>query len=209
MKTVYFTAVLLVLATMTGCGMAKKSSAQDVLSGMESYSARAEVTYISNKGENTCDTVQYAKKDGRYRIDTLAPEEYKGISVIYDGKLVWQTVAGEKYKIKVASNNTERALPLLYSFWENHSRSAEDAAVTPSARPGGRVTVLEADIPGGSRTFAAEKLWFDEEKGVPERLVVFNDEGKEKIVVKFADFKYNENIEDSVFSPIEQSKKEE
>ena len=44
---------------------------------------------------------------------------------------------------------------------------------------------------------------------MPERLVVFNDEGKEKIVVKFADFKYNENIEDSVFSPIEQSKKEE
>ena len=198
MKIKLFTALLAVLV-LTGCG-AKKGNAYDMLKNMDSYTARAEVRYISNKGENVYDTVQTAKKDGRYRIDTLSPEEYKDTSLIYDGKLVWQKAGGKENKIKVTSNSPERALLILYSFLENHEKSMSDATVTTSASPNGNTTVLEADIAGGDKVFASEKLWFDENKGVPTRLAIYNAEGKEKIVVNFSEFKYNESIDNGVFS---------
>lgn len=190
---------LMVLLLLTGCGTAKKANAYDMLKNMESYTARAEVRYISNKGENVYGTVQSAKKDGRYRIDTESPEQYKGTSLIYDGRLVWQTAGGEN-KIKVTSNSPERSLLILYSFLENHERSMNDATVTTSASPNGSTTVLEADIAGEDKFFSSERLWFDEEKGVPTKLVIYNADGKEKIVVNFSEFKYNESIDDGVFS---------
>lgn len=190
---------LIILLTLAGCGKPDKD-ALTRLNEMESYKAGAEVTYISNKGENTFSTIQYAKKDGRYRIETLAPKEYEGTALVYDGKLVWQKTQDGGGRIKVTSNSPERALLLLYSFLDNHERSMENAVVTTSSSPGKNVTVLEADIPGGSSSLAHEKLWIDNESGAPQRLTVYNAEGNEKIVVKFSDFRYNEKIEDSVFS---------
>ncbi|MBQ9518716.1 MAG: hypothetical protein IJR59_02345 [Firmicutes bacterium] len=152
MKTRLMAAVLAVLI-LTGCGAAKRGNAYEMLKNMDSYTARAEVRYISNRGENIYDTVQSAKKDGRYRIDTVSPEEYKDTSLIYDGKLVWQKAGGNENKIKVTSNSPERALLILYSFLENHEKSMNDATVTTSASPDGSVTVLEADIAGEDKIF--------------------------------------------------------
>ncbi|GEM_PF-486034 len=198
LKKVIFMAVLAAVM-LTGCGDGKRGSAYDMLKNTESYSTKAEVRYISNKGENIYDTVQTAKKDGRYRIDTVAPEQYKDTSLIYDGKLVWQK-AGDTDKIKVTSNSPERALLILYSFIENHEKSMEEATVTTSASPNSAFTVLEADIAGNDKIFSKEKLWLDEKNGTPTKLVIYNDEGKEKIVVNFSEFKYNESIDDDIFS---------
>ena len=203
MKTKFIALFIGITALLSGCAQ-KKMSAFETLSAMNSYTAKAEVTYISNKGENVYQTMQYAKKDGRYRIDNLASDGGTDTSIIYDGKLVWQTRPGNDNKIKVTSNTPERSLLLLYSFMENHAHSGESAAFSSSASPAHNLTVLEAVIPGGSKFFAEEKLWFDETKNVPVKLVVYNDEGKEKIVVNFSDFLYNEEIEDTAFSPTAQ-----
>ena len=192
--------MLFIPMLLSGC--AKKSSG-DVytrLSEMNSYIANAEVTYISNKGEDVFETVQYAKKDGRYRIETTSPEKFAGTALVYDGKLVWQETSGNENKIKVTSNSPERSLLILYSFLENHGRSMENAVVTTSAAPNAESTVLEAVIPGDNRFLATEKLWVNTESGAPEKLVVYTSEGNEKIVVKFSGFRYNENIDDSEFS---------
>ena len=189
----------IILLMLSGCG-SKNIDVSARLNEMESYAAKAEVTYISNKGENTFSTEQYAKKDGRYRIETLAPQEYAGTALIYDGKLVWQKTAGEDERIKVMSNSPERALLLLYSFIENHEKSMENATVTTSAAPGKNTIILEADIPGGNKNHAHEKLWLDGESGDPQKLIVYNEDGKEKIVVKYSDFRYNEKIEDNIFN---------
>ncbi len=191
---------LTVPIALSGCAKGGGKDVTERLIGMESYTADAEVTYISNKGEDVFQTVQYAKKDGRYCIDTLAPEEYAGTSLIYDGKLVWQKTSGSDHKIKVTSNSPERALLILYTFTENHERSMENATVTTSASPDGEHTVLEAVIPGDNRFLSTEKLWIDNDSGEPDKLVVYTAEGKEKIVVKFENFRYNENIDDSKFS---------
>ena len=193
--------ITILLAAFTGCGADKKTGAAEVLSGMESYTASAEVTYISNRGQNIYETVQYAKKDGRYRIETLKPEQYAGSALVYDGKMVWQT-DGANDKIKVTSNSPERSLLLLFDFWENHQKSMEDAVVSTASKKGVPYSVLSADIPGENRSFCTEKLWFDEEKGVPVKLVVYNADNAEKIVVNFTDFKYNETIDESVFLPM-------
>lgn len=198
MRKLFF--ILIAAAALAGCGKNESGDAYTRLTEMESYAADAEVTYISNKGEDVFETVQYAKNDGRYCIETSAPEEFAGTSLVYDGKLVWQKTSGSENKIKVTSNSPERALLILYSFFDNHSKSMENAAVSTSASPGSDLTVLEAVIPGDNKFLASEKLWIDNKSGVPEKLVVYSAEGKEKIVVKYSAFRYNESIDDSVFS---------
>lgn len=200
MKKIILTLILLL---MMGCSNGGNSNGGDPLARlmqMESYKATAEVTYISNKGEQVFATEQFALKDGRYRIDTVG--EDGGTSLIYDGKLVWQKSNSDgENKIKVTSNSPERSLLLLYSFLENHSKSMENATVTTSAPLGKEnFTILDAIIPSGNKFLASEKLWINGESGNPEKLIVYTADGKEKIVVKFSNFKYNESIDDSIFS---------
>ncbi len=198
-KPVKLIFALLFISALSGC----KKADTDVLARlaeMESYTAQADVTYISNKSTDTFTMMQYAKKDGRYRMETLAPQQYEGTALVYDGKLVWQKTEGEESRVKVTSNSPERSLLLLYSFLENHEKSMEDATVTTASTPRKNFTVLEADIPGDNKYLAREKLWIDNESGDPQKLVVYTSDGKEKIVVKFSDFRYNEKIEDTKFS---------
>ena len=198
MKKTFF--IIVGAALLSGCTKVENKDVYQRLAEMESYKTEAEVTYISNKGEDVFETVQYAMHDGRYCIETTAPENYAGTSLVYDGKLVWQKTNGIDNKIRVTSNDPERSLLTVYSFLDNHSRSMENAVVTTSASPEGDCTVLSAEIPGGSKFLSEEKLWIDNNSGSPEKLTVYDAQGNEKIVVKFSGFRYNERIDDSKFS---------
>lgn len=196
-------AFILLMIFLCGCAKGNDSYAniQDRLMQMKSYKTDAEITYINNRSKDTFSTVQQVKSDGRYRIETTAPDEFKDNVIVYDGKMIWQfNPKAPDNKVKTASSDkSERTELLLFSFLENMTKTAEAAVKSDDM---GHYTVLEADIESKNGFLAYEKLWIDNSTGLPEKLVIYNSQGDEKIVELFGNFEYNYIIEDeaAVFS---------
>jgi outer membrane lipoprotein-sorting protein len=175
---------------------------QQKLTAMKSYKTNADITYISNKSENKFSTVQRAESGGRYRIDTTAPSEYNGSVIVYDGKMIWQyNPLAKDNKINVsASDKSERVELLLFNFVKNMNTDSDKTASVVKSEDRGKYTVLEADLPGDSQFLSTEKLWVNNDTMLPEKLIIYNIDGDEKIVEIFDDFEYNYSMEDNIFS---------
>jgi outer membrane lipoprotein-sorting protein len=175
---------------------------QEKLTAMKSYKTNAEITYISNKSENTFSMVQRATGEGLYRLDTTAPEEFNGSVILFDGKMLWQyNPVSPENKVKVsASDKSERTELLLFSFIKNFNTATGTTAEVVKTESRGKYTVLEAELPEKSQFLTTERLWINNDTTLPEKLVIYNAEGKEKIVELFSDFEYNYAMEENIFS---------
>lgn len=194
--------LFLFVLMMTGCTKAENSypTIQDKLMAMTSYSADCKLTYISNKGETVYETNMIAAQDGRYRITTKSPEDYKDNVVMYDGNMVWQYNPNLKEN-KISVNPPDKASRreiILFSFLENYVKS-KDVGVESANIDESRCTVLEAKLAGGNDLLSYEKLWVENESGAPLKLVIYDCENKERIVAEFGNFVYNYSLKDDDF----------
>lgn len=191
--------LILLILILTACTSTPQyPTIQEKLSQMTSYQTNAEITYISNKGSTTYNTTISALSDGKYRIDITSPEDYNGNVVLYDGKLVWQYNPHLENN-KICANPPEKASRreiILFSFLENYNTTMETTAVSATAIP---QTILEAPLKSTNPIFAKEKLFIDNEKMLPQKLIIYDSENKERIVVKFSNFEYNKKLDDTIF----------
>lgn len=172
---------------------------QEKLVNMETYSSSGNVTYISNKGQTSYDINQYVKKDGKYILKTNTPEDFAGNIILFDGNILWQYNPKLDSKISVGEKDKmERKEISLFSFLENHTKS-KDIAMETSNIDDSVYTILEAKIPGENKFFDSEKLWINNKTKLPEKLVIYDTEGKERIVLEIKEFEYNPNLEDEMF----------
>ncbi len=196
--------LFLILILLTGCSLQQTEeypTIQDKLSNMESYKTNAHITYISNKGTTEYDTVIYAARDGKYKIEVSSPEDYKGNIIMYDGKLVWQ------YNPHLSENKISANPPyiesrreiILFSFLKNYANSMETTVAAANVEKSD-TTVLEGTLPSTSKLLKSEKLFVDNETMNPLKLVIYDSEGNEKIVASFSNFEYNLKLEDNVFT---------
>ena len=195
--------IMFVLA-LAGCSKASDTNEyatiQDKLVNMESYSCEAEVTFYSNKGENKYIINQQAKNDGRYIIETISPDSVKGNIILFDGNMVWQYNPILDSKISVGDKDKmERKEISLFTFLENHLKS-KDIALETANMDESIYTILEAKIPGSNKYFDSEKLFINNETKLPEKLVIYDTNGKERILVTYNNFVYNPEIQDSKFN---------
>lgn len=195
--------IMFVLA-LAGCSNASDTdeyaNIQDKLVNMESYSCEAEVTFYSNKGENKYTINQQAKNDGRYFLETTSPDSVKGNIILFDGNMLWQYNPNLDSKISVGDKDKmERKEICLFTFLENYLKS-KDVALETANIDESIYTILEAKIPGGNKYFDSEKLFINNETKAPERLVIYDTNGKERILVTYNNFVYNPEIEDSKFN---------
>lgn len=195
--------IMFVLA-LAGCSNASDTdeyaNIQDKLVNMESYSCEAEVTFYSNKGENKYTINQQAKNDGRYFLETTSPDSVKGNIILFDGNMLWQYNPNLDSKISVGDKDKmERKEICLFTFLENYLKS-KDVALETANIDESIYTILEAKIPGGNKYFDSEKLFINNETKAPERLVIYDTEGKERVLVTYNNFVYNPEIEDSKFN---------
>lgn len=171
----------------------------DKLMTMETYGCIADLTYISNKGENTYKTKQYYRTTGEYRVEMIAPEEVKGLVTVYDGEKVMQynpRINGEVIdEIPESKNRNEIFLGV---FLKNYLQS-EEVTLEVFNINDEEYSVLEAVIPEGGKYLATEKLWVSNKTLEPNKLIVYDIEGKERIIVKYEQFKYNIKLEDRIF----------
>lgn len=194
--------LFLCILILTGCTKSQNSypTIQDKLMAMESYSTDCKLTYISNKGETVYETKHKAERDGRYRIETSKPDEYKDNIVMFDGKMVWHynpNLKDNKISINPQDKASRREI-LLFSFIENYVKS-KDVGVETANLDESRCTVLEAKLAGNSKLLSTEKLWVDNESQNPLRLVIYDENNKERIVAEFSNFVYNCNLDEKDF----------
>lgn len=211
---VFFVSIFIVICIIfSACSTKEKSKSpmekiQEKLTTMESYACIADLTYVSNKGKNTYRTKQYYKMSGEYRIEITAPEQVKGLVTVFDGKKVMQynpRILGEAVNEIPESKNTYEIF--LGTFLKNYLQS-EDVTLEVFNNNNEEYTVLEAVIPEGGKYLATEKLWVSNKTLNPTQLVIYDTEGKERIIVKYGDFKYNVNLDDTIFQLKPSEKKE-
>lgn len=167
---------------------------------MESYCTKAHIAYINNKGTDEFDATYYATKDGKYRMEITSPEDYNGNVIMFDGKMVWSYNPSIEQKITVdAPDKPQRHELVLFTFIENYVK-CQNTAVQSANLDDSLCTVLEAEIPGGNDFFTTEKLCINNETQNPQRLVIYDKEKNEKIIVDFTDFQYNYKIENDKFT---------
>ncbi len=173
---------------------------QDKFVNMEAYSSSVDLTFYSNKGENNYTIKQEAKNDGRYYIETTSPDNLKGNVIVYDGNMLWQYNPHLNNKISIDDKDKlARKEICLFSFLENHLKS-KDIALQTSKIDDNIYSVLEAKIPGDNKYFDSEKLWINNKTKSPEKLVIYDKDGNERVVAKYNNFLYNPKIEDSKFN---------
>ncbi len=173
---------------------------QKQLIAMESYRSTAIVEYISNKGSNSYETMQHSKISGEYRVEVTGPQNVAGNITTFDGKTISQFNTRIAGKISIATKeNQDRSEIFVTSFIKNYVRSQE-VSVSVGSFGQGKCTVLEAIIPGNHPYLATEKLWIDNDTLLPVKLVIYDPDGSERIIVTYANFEYNIPLEDSLFT---------
>ncbi|MCL2699341.1 MAG: hypothetical protein FWE68_03425 [Defluviitaleaceae bacterium] len=204
---------VLLTAIFTGCGMLPGrvqdeegiepnvyTQIQKALTEMKSYRSSAAVEYISNKGTNKYEILQASRATGEYRVEVTGPENVAGNITVSDGVTIHQFNPKVAGRVSVGvKENQERSEIFVTSFVHNYLRSQE-VSVTAGSFGESRATVLEAIVPGDHPYLATEKLWVDNETLKPVKLVIYDPEGGERIIVTFNTFEYNVELDDSLFS---------
>lgn len=199
--------IIMACVIFTSCGSKRKiqppkapiEKIQEKLTSMQTYACIADLTYISNKGENTYRTKQYYKMSGEYRIEITAPEKVEGLVTVCDGEKVMQynpRILGEI--VNEVPESKSRNEIFLGVFLKNYLQS-EEVTLEVFNADNEEYTVLEAVIPEGGKYLATEKLWVSNETLNPKKLVIYDTEGKERIIVEYGEFKYNVKLEDEIF----------
>lgn len=189
--------------SLSGCGSAAEGSThekiQKKLTDMKSYECTANVTRISNKGENTYGVKQWYQITGEYRMEMTSPENVVGNYTIYDGKKVCQynPKMNSAVAVEVEANQARNEL-FLGQFVQNYLQS-EDVAIAVDSLEEGKCTVLEAVIPGNYKYTATEKLWIDNETLLPVQFVIYDVDGKERYIINYEEFTYNAEIDPNMF----------
>ncbi|MDR0273097.1 MAG: hypothetical protein LBI27_07255 [Clostridiales bacterium] len=207
-----FMAVLLALVFAVGCagsGLRGPADAEEIsafervqrmLMELESYQTIATVEYRSNKGTNTYETIQYAKISGEYRVEVTAPEHVSGSVTAFDGHQILQFNSRVNGRVTLMTRETpERSEILLTSFIKNYLQS-EEVSVSVSDMDEGVRTVLEANIPGEHPYLSTARLWVDNTTLNPVKLVIFDRDDAERIIVTYHVFERNTTLNDTLFT---------
>ena len=169
----------------------------NMLTNLKSYKSHTTIKYISNK--NTCEykIIQYCKSN-KYKLKITAPENSAGNITLFDGEKICQFNSKLDGRVFITQKDKfERSEIFLTSFIKNYNKSLETSVEVTniSQKP---FTVLEAEIPGDS-FLCSEKLFVDNKTIKPKKLIIYDKEQSERIIVNFDDFDYNFELSDSVF----------
>lgn len=169
------------------------------LAELKTYEADADVKYISNKNSNTYKTKQFAKISGEYRVEVIEPQNAAGSTTVFDGNQISQFNKRLADKINISKTDTlERSEIFLTAFIKNYLTSSE-VAVSVSKIDDSQYTVLEANIPGEHPYLRSEKLWINNDTLEPSKMIIYDNDNTERIVVTFNSFGYNKELADNLF----------
>ena len=170
------------------------------LMAMESFAAQATVTFVSNNNTHVYETIQHARVTGEYRIEVTAPENVAGNTTVFDGTTISQFNPRVDGRISQTSTEAPERLEILLTSFVRNFTTSQGVSIMAASMEEGLTTVLEATVPGEHPYMATQRLWVKNDTQLPVQMIVYDQNGAERIIVIFNSFEYNVNIEDSMFT---------
>ena len=196
-------ALCVVLTAFFGGCTAKDVSPQEkintALKEMTSYEAVAVLTRFGGGGEKEYTVRQCWQNDGKYRLEILSPDKYKGNYTVFNGEEICQYNPSVKDSMIHNVPQSEARNQLFVGEFVKNYFTSENVSCAVANFDESKCTVIEAVIPGGNKYTSSEKLWIDNETIKPVKLVIYDREEQEKYILEFSEFEYNAEFEEGTF----------
>lgn len=205
MRKIIWLSLIILSLSLSGCKLMggnenSQARAEEKLLNMDGYAALVQVSHVGDDKSNTYQAKQIYDMNGNYRFEVVEPEHIAGLTTFFNGEKVIQynPNVDEPKAVELPVNDFRNQI-FLGSFIENYLQS-ENVSIEVQKTKESLVTVLEAIIPGGSIHMSSQKLWIDQETKEPVRMVIYNEDQAETVIVEFNEFTYNPEIKESIFT---------
>lgn len=165
----------------------------DQLKNAKMYTCNVEYNFINSKDSLKEETKQYYRYDKGARIEF--DDYYKRVKV-YNGNEIKVNENNEQYSI---DKNLDQIYPL--AFMENILSYDIEMPIQELDEEWGDDEYLQINIKYNqkNRYLSNAKFYIDKNKKIPVLLKILDDNGKERIVIKYSNFKYEKIINAGLF----------
>jgi outer membrane lipoprotein-sorting protein len=193
--------LLIVLAVITvaagGCVRKEKSDKEVVayFKSIDSYKCQANITITNDRQdiEYECNVFYDGSKGGRIELGKDRVFLYKN-----DKIEVQDNISNRRYSVEESFDN------LFYLTFINEYIKLmyvnEDTKYYIEEANGKRFQLIELTIPDNNRNMAKAVLYVDAKALVPEKILIYDNKGKERIRFTYLNFAANEKLDDKLFS---------
>lgn len=168
---------------------------------MNSYSALCEVTVYGNKENSKYTIKQFYKASGRMRIEVVEPDYLKGKAMVISNSkckiyhpLINQTIIMDIDRID------ERFTGI--GIIQKSLITGEKSKYKEITKNGKEYVQIRCMIPDGNEYRKYAILYLGIREYSPEYLEIYDENNNLRVHVKYTDFHYNCNINDSLFEDI-------
>ena len=165
---------------------------------MESYSADLDMTVFSNKTQNRYFISQKTCDPDKFYTLVTDPDGLFSVTTVTSGPQTLVTTDGSDYSITVPSNEY---LDLLFvnNFLKAYYASETTSLSVDTSFIEGNKTTLSVETNHENSAIKKVSLSFNNETLAPEAISVFGENDTLLSTAKYENFKFNDNIDPSVF----------
>jgi outer membrane lipoprotein-sorting protein len=194
--------LLLILSLIFLCSCEKKDdlyNAHKKLAEMKSYIAIADITVNSNKGTSNYKVKQYFVEPDKLRIETTEPDFLKGKVICFDGAKwkIYHPLIKQSFEADKLKNEDEL---VFLGILKNGILSGEDAKYKYASKDGVDYVQIKTTIPGGNDYRKYTIVYLNRKTYLPEIMEIYDENDQVRVIVKYSEFKYNEEIKSSLFN---------
>lgn len=193
---ILFAAILSLTAVLFGCKSSKEDPNEvlNYLKDLDSYSTSYTMDIINDKQTITYEGKQYFSKSLGYRLEVGQDRNY-----IYKDNNIYVQDTKNNLKYTLDKNFDDiykisfikEYIKLLYTDMEIKHEFKEIQGI--------KYQLISLTIPGGSREMSKAVLYVDRKTNHPDKILVYDDKGKERRRIVYKNFEANPKLEESLF----------
>lgn len=195
--------IFLITAIFCGCGQKNiKHGAYEKIyekySNLNFFEAEAEVSVKSSLGTNTYTVKQYYLSPNNYKTEVVAPENLKGTGYSFcDGKLYLKFPEDEKISLGDYVSE-DKSYVFINDFFEEYYKSESSLAETKGTVKSNS-TLLKYTLSDKNPKRHSQSLWINNSSFLPEKLVTYDIDKNEVIIVTYKSFFADKKPDGEIF----------
>lgn len=172
---------------------------QEKLQGVRGYSATADITVKGNKGTSFYKVKQYCIYPNKLRIETLEPDFLKGkvITKADDKWNIYHPLIKESISVTKLMEDDEI---ILMGVFQRDLFTNSNLKISKTKYQGMDCYEIKSPLPKGNRYRSTAVLYISEEKEIPIGMIIYDSNGNVAIEIKYTDFTFNHNFQDTLFN---------
>lgn len=188
--------IIVISVVLYSCKRKPKTAEEnfDLLKTIKSYSTDAIFSYKNSRGETTEKCKQYYDSTKGYRLEIGEDR----IQIYKDKKIFVQDLKNN------AKYTLEKDFDELYKYtfigeYINLMYTSEDIKYFCKKIEGKNYAVVELFIPGNNKNIAKAALFINQDNNLPDKLIVYDDRGNERLQVIYEGFKVEDELDKNLF----------